>query len=204
MGFMTITTQSPDRNCHSCTWRTARAGFTLVEVLISAGIASFVLAGILTAFLFLGRSGANISNYSEMEAQARRGLEQFGQDARQASAITWNSAINITLTVNTDEVTYAYDAATESFTRQLGSGDVEPLISGISDASNFEFRAYKITGVEIDLSDLSTAALRASAGSETKQLQISLSASRTSRTVAGATNTVLSARYVLRNKRITT
>ena len=50
----------------------------------------------------------------------------------------------------------------------------------------------------MDLSDLAQAA------QVTKQLQISLRASRTTATVATATNTVLSARFILRNKHVTT
>ena len=47
------------------------------------------------------------------------------------------------------------------------------------------------------------AAELAAAGTNTKQLQISLQASRTNQTVVAATNTVLSARFILRNKIVT-
>ncbi|MEO5960972.1 MAG: type II secretion system protein, partial [Opitutaceae bacterium] len=43
-----------------------RRGFTLVEVLIAATISAVVLAGVLTSFLMMGRSGYNASNYSVM------------------------------------------------------------------------------------------------------------------------------------------
>jgi len=50
---------------------------------------------------------------------------------------------------------------------------------------------------------LSTAAERTAASSSTKQLQITLEATRTNTTVVAATNTVLSARFILRNKIVT-
>ena len=79
--------------------RAGRRAFTLVEVMISATLAAFILAGTLSTFLFLGRSGANIRNYSDMESQARKGLEYsprtFGRLVRFPGG-----RVQITLTVN--------------------------------------------------------------------------------------------------------
>ena len=179
---MTITTRSPVPDAPPRV--RSRRGFTLVELLISAGLAGFILTAVLTTFLFLGRSGANIQNYNDMEGQARRGLEQFAQDVRQASSITWNSSSSVTLVVD--------------FTRQVGSATARTMLTGIT---SFTYKAYTISGTEI--TDFSTAAALTTAGKTTKQLQLSLEASRTSSTVARATNLVLSARYILRNKRVT-
>ena len=51
------------------TIRSKRAirAFTLVEVMIASSLGTMVLAGVMSTFLMLGRSGANIANYSEME-----------------------------------------------------------------------------------------------------------------------------------------
>ena len=61
-------------------------------------------------------------------------------------------------------------------------------------------RAYNVTGSELPLA---SGANLTAAGSSTKQLQISLEASRQTQTVAVATNLVLSARFILRNKIVT-
>ena len=84
--------------------RRPRAGFTLVEVMISAGLAGAVLVAVLTSFLMIGRSGAVLYNYIGMEEEARRGLEKFGQDTRMASGLTWTTdgsgkIISVSLTV---------------------------------------------------------------------------------------------------------
>lgn len=189
---MITTTPSPTR--HPEARRRTSRGFTLVEVLISAGLAGFILTAVLSTFLFLGRSGANIQNYNDMEAQARRALEMFAQDVRQASAITWGSNVQVDLTVDGVLVRYLYDAGTTTFYRRSATGTTQ-LVTGIT---AFEFKAFNINGTELSLTDLTAA------GRSTKQLQVSLSAARTSRTVATATNTVLSARFILRNKRVTT
>ena len=184
---MTTTTPwpVPDR-------RRAVRGFTLVEVMIAGIIGTFLMLGVLTTFLFLGRSGANIANYSEMEFQSRKALEMFAEDTRQASSITWNSSTSVTLIVDAQAITWSY--AGGSLSRQTGSATPITMITGIT---SFAFTAYDITGAQVALSDLTAA------GKVTKQLQISLQASRISQTVTTATNLVLSARYILRNKRVT-
>jgi type II secretory pathway pseudopilin PulG len=202
------------------------SGFTLVEIMIGATISSFILAGVLTTFLFMGRSGANIQNYTDMESQARKALEYFAEDTRQASALTWVTKNQVRLTVNsTNYVTYTYaDGATANsgtLTRQItlvSNGNVVGtmvLLTGIvnptSRTSDSQtnctpfFRGYNLNGVEfkaIQYASPSAADLTA-ASTGTKQLQISMEAMRTSRTVMSATNTVLSARFILRNKAVT-
>lgn len=193
---MTTTTLSPIPRRD----RTGTRGFTLVEVMIGATLSSFILVAVMSSFLFLGRSGANIQNYNDMESEARTALELFAEDTRQASSIAWTSATEVTLTVTGNSIIYAYDASTKEFQRTVvvaGTPNTRTLVSGIT---SFTFNAYSITGVDLPLT---TAAELATATKSTKQLQISLEAARSTQTVVDATNTVLSARFILRNKRIT-
>lgn len=191
MDSTTTTIRSPDRE--------PRRGFTLVEVMVSATLGTMILAAVLSMFLFLVRTSANIVNYAEMEAQARSGLERFAQDTRQSSDITWNSANSITLEIGATTITYTHNSTTEEFSRTTG-GNTEILLDGIT---SFIYSGYKITGASVDLSDLSTVAKRQSASDVTKQVQIYIEAARQSTTATRVTNTVLSARYMLRNKRVT-
>lgn len=175
----------------------------MVELMVSATIASFLMLAVITGFLFLGRSGANLQNYTEMEIQARRAIETFAEDVRMAKDATWNSSSSVTLTVvtavgATKTYTYAYNSSTGIFSRNDGTS-TRNLISGIV-AGTFTFSAYKINTASIDLSDSSTLA---TASSLTKQIQISLRTVRSKRTVTDATNAVISARFILRNKKVT-
>ena len=185
-------------------FRRRGAGFTLIEVLIGATLASFVLAGVISTFVFLGRSGLNIQNYNDMESQARKALEIFAEDVRQASSITWESATAVRLIVNTATVTYSYDSTARAFVKNAGLSTQKALITGVT---RFEFRGYSITGNTI--TDFSSAAALTVANRSTKQLQISLEAARyldfaSQRRNIAASNTVLSARFILRNKIVTT
>src|SRR5687767_2245508 len=75
-----------------------RLGFTLVEVMMATLLTGLVLTGVLASSLQLTRSAVRITQYAEMSAQVRSGLDQLGRDLRGATAITWNGASDVTLT----------------------------------------------------------------------------------------------------------
>jgi prepilin-type N-terminal cleavage/methylation domain-containing protein len=177
-------------------------GFTLVEFMMAALLSGIIMTGVLTTNLQLVRSGVRVTQYAEMSSQVRRSLEQFEGDVKNASAITWNGASDITLTRpnqsgTTSQVTYAWTAATESFFMVPGAlssvtaGRVY-LVSGIplrSDGSaGLIFARYDRDGVA------------AITDATTKKLQVSLNVVRTARTAATSTDTTVSAIFVLRNK----
>lgn len=171
-------------------------------MLIAATLSTFVLAAVLSSFLFLSRTGFRASAYGEMEAEMRRGLETVSRDIRNASDVRWNSSQSITLTVNGAPVTYAYDDTAESatyrsFYRVAGdASSTQPrtvLIRGLE--PDFTFRRYKVVQPEVGDNTATTDA-------ETKQLQLVLRASRTNIATVGASNSVVSSRYVLRNKQV--
>jgi prepilin-type N-terminal cleavage/methylation domain-containing protein len=189
-----------------------RSGFTLVEVLIASALASILMAAVMSTFLMLGRSGMALANYSEMDGEARRALETFARDVRQADAITWNSATSITVNVGAESITYAlsYDDRQADWQFRRGA---KSLIQGIDPAS-FKMTGFQVAfttvghdedagelieprPVVIDLTDL------AQASRETKQLQLELRSSRARPWLARTSNSVVSARYILRNKRVT-
>lgn len=177
-------------------------GFTLVEVLIAATLSTFVLAGVLSAFLFLARTGFRSSGYSELEAEVRRGLDTFARDTRNATDVRWHSEQSITLTVNGRPVSYAYDNSAasptyQSFYRVEGDADSglprTVLVRGVT--TDFAFRRYKLAQPGVNDSS-------ANNDRETKLLQLTLRAGRSSVATVGASNSAVSARYMLRNKRV--
>lgn len=175
--------------------------------MISAAVSAFILAGVLSAFLMIGRSGFLASSYSEMQDQTRRGLDLFGEDVRKAADIRWNGPQSITLSVVTASnavtlMTYAYDTDPGSPTYQCFyrvAGDATStaprfvLIRNV--APDFTFERFK-------LEQPSSTDNTATTDLETKQIQVTFRATRTGVTVATATQAAISARYILRNKRV--
>lgn len=157
-----------------------------------------VMAGVMTAFLFVGRTSVSLRNYADLETQARNAMETFAQDVRMSSGVVWNSAESLTLTIQQGNVsttaTYTYDATARTFSRTIGT-TTDILITSIR---SFAFNAYSI-----DTTAISLAAPTAATNTATKQIQISLETERINRTLALHTNKVISARFVLRNKRVT-
>lgn len=186
------------------TERRRTAGFSLVEVMIATGISTLVLTGVLGAFVFIGRAGFSASGYSEMEAQLRRAMDTFASDARMASNITWQSAQQIVFSIPTaagsKNVTYAYDSAStgstaRSFYRIEGAaGQPRVLVRNV--APDFNFARYKLeqNGVTDNT---------AANDLETKLIQVNLTVDQTAVGSTATTQASRSARYLLRNKRVT-
>lgn len=185
----------------------SRRGFTLTEVLVASTLSTLVLAGVLSAFLWLGRGGFAASSYSALEAETRNALEVFGGDVRKAVYFRWNNEQSITLWTATASnattaVTYAYDAdpasgTYRSFYRLPGEANSvavrRPLVRQV--APDFAFRRFKLEQPGI-------ADNTAANDLETKQIEVTFRASRTGATAVAAKQAAHSARYVLRNKRV--
>lgn len=175
--------------------------------MVAASLSTLVLAGVMSAFLFIGRTSYNASGYSEMSAQTRRALDAFANDARMASGIQWNNSQSITFIVpgagsSTALITYAYDRSTTGLTagcfyRLPGGPDstAERRILVRNVAAGFAFRRYKLE--QNGVTDHSAAN-----DLETKLIQVDLQATRSRTTTVAATQTAFSARYLLRNKRV--
>ena len=178
----------PSTKLHKC------QGFSLVEVLIATALSSVLLAAVMTSFLFITRSGANLAHYSLMEHESHRGLERFAQDVREASGIEWTSATQIQLNFPTGTpVVYKLGGAKNNeFIRTQGGADAT-LVTFVTGMS---FVGYNLAGAELDPADIAVS------NAETKQLQLRLLSKRQSITAAAATNRVLSARFILRNKQV--
>ncbi len=174
----------------------ARRAFTLVEILVALGLSGFVLAGVLTATLQLMRSGARVTQYAEMDTQVRRTFEQLGIDLKAASALIYNSASDVTVTVEksdgtTSQFTYAWDSTTKIFYRVAGdnSAVTSGRISLLSGVSALAFSRRDASGAT------------ASTDGATKRLGLAITLYR-SATGAARTTSTAATTFTLRNKPI--
>jgi Tfp pilus assembly protein PilW len=185
---------------HDCPRVLFSTGFTLVEVMIGATLGSIVLAGVLSTFLMLSRSGMSAANYSTMDTQSRRALEEFAKDVRMANAVVWNSSGSVTLTVpenyttTSNLVTYTWDNNSSSssyrcFYRVPGNSTATtPKTTFVRNVTSLVFARY----------DRLNAAT--TSNSSTKRIQIAMTVTSTANTVVATTAQLVSASFILRNK----
>jgi hypothetical protein len=139
-------------------------------------------------------------NYTTMDTQARRALEEFSQDVRMARNVTWNSSSSVTLTVpdnyasTSNQVTYTWDSTVGSptyrcFYRVPGDvSAVSPKIVFVRNVSSFTFSRF-------DRLNEPTAS-----NASTKRLRIAMTVTARAQTAVAVTDQLVSASFILRNK----
>lgn len=173
--------------------------------MIGATLGAFVLAGILSTFLMLNRSGARLSNYNTMQIECRRALEEFSQDVRMASNVTFNgsstsTASSITLTLpdnyasSGNQVTYAYDSSSSG----ANANTFYRLPGNASSTAARTVLVRNVTSCVFSRFNRLDAATTTDAA--TKRVELSLKTRIQTATTAAATESAMSATYVLRNK----
>lgn len=176
------------------------AGFTLVEVLISTSLSAIVLAGVMSAFLFLSRSGVQAVYYNDMQRDVRNALEKFTGDLRMTSAIAWNGSQSITLTVpnnytsTSNQVTYAYDSSSSGDT--AGCFYYAPGTA----AANGTRTVLARNVVSFSFARYDRLDAAATTNNTTKRIQVTFTLRTTRTTLAGATDQTVSSSTILRNK----
>jgi Tfp pilus assembly protein PilW len=116
-------------------------------------ISSFVFAGVLSAYIFLGRSLARQVNAEGLESRARLALYYFTQDLSAASTITasnpgaYTTGTQITLTIPGSTIAYACDWSLGNtagkLTRTVNSN---PALTLLTNLSSFSFGYDDMTG----------------------------------------------------------
>jgi len=156
--------------------------------MIAMAISAMILAGVMSSFLFLSRGTLATTDYADMELEARVALERFAREVRMANGVSSFTANSVTLSVldgTAYTVNYTYVPADGAFYRAYGTASQRLLISGIE---RFALQRYTLLGT------------KATNHLETKLLQLDLTAVRTGPAKAFASNNVISARYIMRNK----
>ena len=204
---------------------TNQCAFTLVEVMIGASISSFLLLGVVSTFLLMGRTGANIANYTDIEAKARKSLEFFSREVHNTHAVASYSGTSVTLNIPDTSgdphgtgtgaytVTYTFDTVNKLLTRTgppiddpTGTSATTTLISGVELVQGMTsflnyFRYVRQTTYPLGQGYLDGFTSNTAANTlEIKQIEVNFLLKKRDITVAAATNKVLSARFILRNK----
>ena len=179
-------------------------GFTLVEVLVGATLAAIMMAALLSAFVFLGRSLGRLVNYQTLEAKAREALTYLRADFAQAECVrtaTSPTATSLTLVLPAGDVTYDYDPAGFRLRRRASFGanrDFYLLQNPTCTCTAFSFDYFTTTNGD-PTSQITAGAITPYS---VKQIQVSftLETPGTASPATVATYVVTSSRFLLRNR----
>lgn len=103
--------------------------------MVALSLSAIVFAGILSAFLFLGRSMTRLINLQTQEVASRRAVRQFTQDLSAAIQLTTCVATQVTMTKpaasGTTTVGYVFDASAGTLVRTEGTNS-QTVLSGLT------------------------------------------------------------------------
>lgn len=130
---------------------TSSAGFTLIEVMVSSTLGAIVVAGVLSAYTFMGRNLARVSSYQALETESRKALTYLRRDFMQAQSVktgTTPTDTQVTLVLPSGEVSYTYNSASKTLVRQSSAGGASSLSLLHNDScecTTFRFRYFTST-----------------------------------------------------------
>jgi prepilin-type N-terminal cleavage/methylation domain-containing protein len=166
-----------------------RAGFTLPEILMGIVISAMLVGALTGSYIFIAKSCASIHDYTELDTETRTAIETFSREVRAASDISGFSSSGMTLTVpgagGDYTVNYTYVSGDKTFYRAYGTSEEKALLTGVEALTLKRFNLLHNP---------------ASNDLETKQIQLDARTVRSGSTRFRATNNVLSARFIMRNK----
>ncbi len=120
-------------------------GFTMTELIVALSLGTIIIAGSITAYLFLGRNLTRLVNIQQQEVKGRRTLKMFTEDVSSAISLTTCTDSLIVLTKPTagasSTVTYTYTSgagSTGTFSR-TESGTTQTLLTNLT---TFDFTYY--------------------------------------------------------------
>lgn len=182
----------------------SRAGFTILELLISTTLGAIVMASVLSTYIFIGRNLARISSYQALESESRKALAYLTRDFMQAQSVkggTTPTSSSVALVLPNGEVTYTYDPAAKTLRRQATFGGITNLVllqNTLCECTTFRFLYF--TSTDTAPTDQATATVNVPYS--IKQIQASFlvesPASWTAET--RARYEIASSRYLLRNR----
>lgn len=185
MDLMTITT------AQSKTDRPDKKGFTLVEVIITMGLLTMIIAVGLTAITFISQSSAALTNYSIMSTTGRQALEILARDLRMGYNINEATTSKLDFDVygkagTTNNVIYTYNPDEEVLYRSIDGSNAEEVME---DLSSFNFNYYNLRR------ESTTAKI------SIKEVQIEGLLKRNALAIYN-TNHIISARFMMRNRAV--
>ncbi len=201
-----ITITEPSNGMKGLTKQSAyrkKSAFTVTELIVATAISGVVLASMVGTFITFAIGATSIGAYTEMSKDSRFVLEHFARDMRAADDVSQASATTLTVGYPATQfyhgstVTYEFDPNAKLLFRieKDSSGKElanEVLLAGVED---FAFSYYDPLGNSLSLQTPSILLSVKSVQVDAKMLR---NVSR-----AEATDYIISARFMMRNRPVT-
>lgn len=108
-------------------------------------ISAFVFAGVLSAWLFLGRNFTRLMNFQQQSEQGRDALYVFTRDVHAAMQVATAGTSQLALTMppqaSPTTISYTYNAAAGTLTRTDATGATTTPLTGLTALSFSYFNA---------------------------------------------------------------
>ena len=175
--------------------RRRAAGMSLLEMMIAMSIGLMVLCLVGSFSLYSGRSFAAIANYLEMETDSRNALDTLTRDIRQAIGLTSYTSTQLTFQdADGQPLLFTYSPGAQTLTKTKGTQS-KVLLKGCESLSFSIFQRTPIGGTD--------QAYPASSATSAKLVQVTWLCSRKIIGVTANTESVQTAKIVMRKKRVT-
>jgi type II secretory pathway pseudopilin PulG len=179
------------------------AGFTITELIVATTISGVVLASMIGTFFSFAVGARSVGAYTEMSQDSRMVLEKFARDVRAASDVRQATPDTLEIVFpdasfySGSSVTYEYDDQAGVLFR-IERDDANNVVSNdlvLSGVEQFVFSYFDPLGGEISAN---TASLLLSAKSVQVDAEMLRKISETE-----ATDYIISARFMMRNRPVT-
>ncbi len=184
------------RQCSDCivtAKRRRRAGFTLVEILVSGAIGVVIVGGLVAVELYGNFSFAALYNYVSLNEQSHLALDKMSQKIRQTTSMTsyGTNSVSFTNGVAGTTLSYTYDPNAKTLT-EIASGQTNILLTG---CNSLVFYMYQRNPIQSNYTQVV-----ATNAAQCKLLQVEWNCSRNVYTnQTNETELMESAKIVIRN-----
>ncbi len=117
--------------CKTLSPKRRAAGYTMVEFIVASALALLISGALVSFSIFSGRSLMTMSNYLEMDAQARSALDSVTLKLRQAKSVTAFATNSITLNdYDSKPLVLSYDKTQKTLTSTKNGSNPTVLLTG--------------------------------------------------------------------------
>ncbi len=189
-------------------WRRSffKRGFTLAEMMVATAVVGVVLAASTGSLTFVARGSAGLANYHDMNLRGRFMLDKFASDARMTVDVNEATSTMVSLDVynssgGLDTVVYSFEEGASSLSRTVYED--QDMSSGVADVILENVIELDFTYFNMIYDASSKELTETTKLLEIKEIQLEAVMRLTALNTIN-TNQIISARYMMRNKRVST